>query len=30
MKRRKDELHEFFFNEMDITQALRGWAFEPG
>src|SRR5689334_10057134 len=19
-----------FFNEMDITQSLRGWAFEPG
>ena len=30
MKRRKDELSEFFFNEMDITQAMRGWAFEPG
>jgi hypothetical protein len=30
MKRRKDELSEFFLNEMDITQALRGWAFEPG
>jgi hypothetical protein len=30
MKPRKDELGEFFLNEMDITQALRGWAFEPG
>ena len=30
MKRRKDEPGGFFFNEMDITQALHGWAFEPG
>lgn len=31
MKRRKDdEFAPFEFNEMDITQALRGWAFEPG
>jgi len=30
MKRRKDELSGFFLNEMDITQALRGWSFEPG
>ncbi len=30
MKKRKDELNEFFFNDMDITQALQGWAFEPG
>jgi hypothetical protein len=30
MKRRNDELGGFFINEMDITQALRGWAFEPG
>jgi hypothetical protein len=31
MKRRKDQLGgDDFFNEMDITQAMRGWAFEPG
>jgi hypothetical protein len=30
MKRRKDDLSGFFLNEMDITQALRGWSFEPG
>ena len=29
MKRRKLDMSGFF-NEMDITQALRGWAFEPG
>src|SRR4051812_47273039 len=31
MKSRKDGLNpKDFFNEMDITQALRGWAFQPG
>ncbi|HVT83034.1 MAG TPA: hypothetical protein VHM90_20520 [Phycisphaerae bacterium] len=31
MKRGKEEFGgEDFFNEMDITQALHGWAFEPG
>ncbi len=31
MKRRKDQFDgDGFFNEMDITQAMRGWAFEPG
>ena len=31
MKRRKDGSSPGdFFNEMDITQALRGWTFEPG
>ena len=31
MKRRKDQLGGGdFFNEMDISQAMRGWAFEPG
>jgi hypothetical protein len=30
MKRRKDDVGGFYFNEMDISQALRGWSFEPG
>jgi hypothetical protein len=32
MRRRKDHgsLGDGFFNEMDISQAMRGWAFEPG
>jgi hypothetical protein len=30
MKRRRDEFTGEFFNEMDITKALRGWSFEPG
>src|SRR3954468_10521864 len=33
MKRRKDGITPDpgdFFNEMDISQALRGWTFEPG
>ena len=31
MKSRKPSgIPPFGFNEMDITQALRGWAFEPG
>ena len=30
MKRRKEDMGPGFLNEMDITQALRGWAFEPG
>jgi hypothetical protein len=31
MKRRKDPINPGdFFNEMDISQALRGWTFEPG
>ncbi len=30
MKRNKEESGEGFFNEMDVTQALQGWTFEPG
>ena len=31
MKRRKDGINPAdFFNDMDISQAMRGWTFEPG
>lgn len=30
MKRGKEEFGDEFFNEMDITDALQGWSFEPG
>src|ERR1700743_2760018 len=30
MKRRKEDLGDEFFNEMDISQPMQGWAFEAG